>query len=94
MTVSVNSATLYADFCCGSVLTAKRQLFRSHGKLDWLTFADRAMIGDRIRNGKLDIGLTGRWRRDHNFVAIGRRLTPWLGEELSLFLLANGSMDS
>jgi hypothetical protein len=52
------------------------------------------MIGDRIRNGKLDIGLTGRWRRDHNFVAIGRRLTPWLGEELSLFLLANGSMDS
>ena len=36
------------------------------------------------------IGLTGRWRRDHNFVAIGRRLTPWLGGELSLFLLANG----
>jgi hypothetical protein len=52
------------------------------------------MIGDRIRNGELDIGLTGRWRRDHNFVAIGRRLTPWLGGELSLFLLANGSMDS
>ena len=23
----------------------------------------------------------------HNFVAIGRRLTPWLGGELSLFLL-------
>ena len=45
------------------------------------------MIGDRIRNGELDIGLTGRWRRDHNFVAIGQRLTPWLGGELSLFLL-------
>ena len=33
------------------------------------------------------IGLTGRWRPDHNFVAIGQRLTPWLGGELSLFLL-------
>ena len=48
------------------------------------------MIGDRIRNGEVDIGLTGRWRRDHNFVAIGGRLTPWFGGELSLFLLANG----
>ena len=49
------------------------------------------MIGgcrDRIRSGELDIGLTGRWQRpDHNFVAIGQRLTPWLGGELSLFLL-------
>jgi len=38
-------------------------------------------------DGELDIGLTSRWRRDHNFVAIGQRLTPWLGGELSLFLL-------
>jgi hypothetical protein len=29
---------------------------------------------------ELDIGLTSRWRRDHNFVAIGRPLSPGLAE--------------
>jgi hypothetical protein len=38
------------------------------------------MIGDRIRNGELDIGLTGRWRRDHNFLRSADGSRPGFAE--------------